>query len=125
MDWVNIYSLEDGLSVRNKLNTAVGYLINPPYRNVSSLTNVLSTDRFIYVDSSGGDVQINLQSSGSSLNDGNLITIIRVNSGGGNVIINPAGADTIMGQSNMTLRFQYDKVTLQIRNGETDWIPLP
>ena len=123
MNWNDITNGEDGLSVRNKLNDALGFLINLPYRTINGSVSVLTTDRFLYVDSTGGARQITLPEQ-SGLHDGNIVTIIKVNSGGGDVTVVPSGSDTIMGQANMTLRFQYDQVTFQVRTGETDWIAI-
>jgi len=52
---------------------------------------------------------------------GRTVTIIKVDSGGGSVTLDPAGSETINGSTTVSLASQYNYRTL-ISNGGTGWI---
>jgi len=105
------------------LTSEDGIIINPIFdglvSNKAADYIIADTDgiKVIEVTTGAGDDTITLPTLADNLLK--KITIRKVDSGAGNVIIEGEGAETINGQTNLTLYTQYDWVTLEA--GETNW----
>ena len=99
MNWTDISNGEDGLSVRNKLNAALEFAINPPIHEVDNVNYAINgaTDKIILVTTGGGDRIITLPELAGTDCVNNTFIIIKVDDGDGKVVINGYGSDQIMG----------------------------
>lgn len=124
MKWNDITNLEGGLSIRNKLNSALEFLINPPIVEVNNTNYGIdgSADKIILVTTGNSNRIITLPPLSGTDYEGNVFYIIKVDKGIGHVIINGYGSDQIMGEDSVSVAFQYENYKL-LKNGST-WIPI-
>lgn len=124
MKWNDIQHLEDGLSVRNKLNDALEFSINPPIQTVTNTNYAINgaTDKIILVTTGGSDRIITLPELTSTDCEGNVFIIIKVDDGVGRVVVNGYGSDQIMGQAFVTIGYQWENYKL-LKSGSI-WIPI-
>ena len=124
MNWTDISNGEDGLSARNKLNTALEFVVNPPVHNVDNVNYAINgaTDKIILVTTGSGDRIITLPDLAGTDYVNNIFIIIKVDTGSGKVVINGYGTDLIMGESFIEIRFQWEIYKL-LKAGSL-WIPI-
>ena len=109
MKWTNINNGDSGLSVRTKLNDSLSLLLNLNPIEVNSNYSLTPAYRVVYVTTGVNNIEITLPLlSNSDLSTADWFVIFKVDSGSGRVTVKGAGADTIMGQSSIAIRFQYE-----------------
>jgi len=95
-----------------------GYGIQRGYVTTSRDYTVTSADNFIYVETSGGNVDIDLPDATD--NSGMTLTIFHL--GGGNrVDINGYSTQNINGAGTQSLAAQYDSITIHANKKEAEW----
>lgn len=88
------------------LTNAIGGTV----RNVSASGNAAETDYHITVDATGGSRTITLL---ASVANGRTLRITKTDSSANTVVVAAAGSDTINGAASITLRQQYETISLQ------------
>jgi len=110
----------DVLKVDAKKDTThMGHGIQRGYVTTSNDYTVTSADNFIYVETSGGNVDIDLPNT--EVNSGMTLTIFHLGGGGNRVDINGYSTQNINGAGTQSLEVQYDSITIHANNKEAEW----
>ena len=92
----DITDLQNDIEARNIVSTSVNY-------------TALIGD-FVLVDATSGDITITLPTAVGA--DAKIIDLSKVDAGANKVIVQPDGAETINGNSTLTIQFQNSNATL-------------
>lgn len=123
MKYNDIYQGQSGQDVANNLNAALEYLIKPPIVDTSINYAINGEiDKIILVTTRNEDVIITLPTLDSDLYEHNIFIIIKIDSGTGRVIINGNGDDLVLGESFVTLSYQYE--IYKLLKYQSLWIPI-
>lgn len=117
--WTGLFN-ESGLTHDNptgieSINGQVASLV----RSVTATTTARPIDRVLKVDASGAGVTVNLPSAAPNPV---TYTVIKSDSSGNTVTIDPAGGETINGSATRVLSAQWETVTL--RSDGSNWIAI-
>ena len=124
MDWQNISNGDDGLNVRNKLNSTLRFLVHPTVTEVTNNYAIDSAiDKIILVTTGEDDIIVTLPDLSETVTyESNIFMIIKIDDGSGKVIINGYGSDKIMGQNYVTISYQWE--IYKLLKYSILWIPI-
>lgn len=100
------------LALENRIATYLATTSTPrgAYRTVETTATVQSGDYLLLCDSTGGGFTVTLPPA--ALVAGRMYAFVKINAGGGNVIVDGYGSETINGSATHTLNAHWNSVTI-------------